>query len=225
MNEEFVLNEWARLLKCSPGELGEGEYFFSRFQTKQDLDHAWSLIPEHEQIRKRIATLHDAGQTAEELNGTVAMYVSPGEKNNAEAADLPALVGRHLAAMARIVQTDDEPDIAEFLSKSPSVSVGDSEDVAEPNQLAESLYEAASNFILDHMPAPLPYQILYNYAVSLTKYDPVAAYVLWPCLIDKDDLGDDPFSPGFDLWRLSASYWAPDNDLTKGRVLCRRERQ
>lgn len=84
-----------------------------------------------------------------------------------------------------------------------------------------ALYESMGDFKRDHYPFEQPMlEILYDWAIYLTKCDEVALYMLWPVL--KGVEGIDPTTPvpGFRLWQYNCrtNYWIKDNDVKAGLV-------
>jgi len=90
------------------------------------------------------------------------------------------------------------------------------------NILFGALYESMGDFKSSHYAFEQPLlEILYDWAIYLTKCDEVALYLLWPILKDVEALDPNTPVPGFKLWQYNCrtDYWIKEGDLKSG-VVC-----
>ena len=207
LSAKEVLEAWAKMLNVPVKKLGEGEFFFSRFETPEALDQAWSYIPEHLEIRKRVKEVKGVTPSAEELGG-IPMYSFP--KVGYGLDTLKDVAEAYLAALLPLAEREPGYEATKkLIQNNPKVILGNPDEVPSPIDFNHELYEIHTDPILENLPREAHYYILYNYAVYLTKDDRVAAYVLWPCLKNKAPL-ENVFRLGFEIWRRRAQFWTDE---------------
>jgi hypothetical protein len=220
-----VLDEILKRNGCEDVDLRNSEvdryFLFDQITDPADLDLAWSQFPVHEQIRARA----DEIDTVSDIMPGWG-YRTPKKTNRCSDQKLIELVGRHLAAMNSFLLREDYNQAAVSLLDRPycvEIVSGDSRTPPEPenNELFGTLYEAISEFRLNHVAFEAPIEeVLHDWAIYLTKCNEVALYLLWPMLVELD--GIDPHAPdaGFALWSYGCRdrYWIKENDPQSGII-------
>lgn len=198
-------------------------FLFDQISDPGDLDKAWSLFPEHQEIRARAAEV-DA------CSDIIAMwgYRTPRKSQRCSDIALKQLVRDHLT-VTRPLLTDDWEDIGEFLDNVYDIEFLHQEtaDVPTPmeNELFMATYESMGDFQISHFPYDNPLaKILNNWAKYLTKCDEVALYLLWPLLQDIEEFDRNTPIPAFRLWQYNCrnSYWIKNGDLESRVVIVKR---
>jgi len=211
-----------------PGEeidLRENEvdhyFYFDKIANPGDLEAAWAVFPESQEIRKR---LQEVDSVCDVIDGWG--YRVPKESNRCEPDELLQILRTHIERMRSLIPDDDYyRDVINFIDGSFDVQIAPA-DASPPeeddeNALFDTLYEVISEFTLEHCSLDEPHkELLYNWAIYLTKCDEVAAYLLWPCLDGVSDLPADTPDPGFQLWANDCRmrYWIKDEDFGSGVV-------
>jgi hypothetical protein len=199
----------------------EHRYFlFDHISAPKDLNLAWSQFPANREIRARAAEV-DA------ISDIVAgwRYRIPKKSNHCSDAQLASLVRDNLAVTRPFV-TGSWEDVAAFIEKGFDIQLVSSEGsgppVAMENVLFMALYESMGDFKIDHFPFEQPIlEVLYDWAIYLTKCDEVALYLLWPVLKNVEAIDPNAPVPAFKLWQYNCrtNYWIKDGDLNSG-VIC-----
>lgn len=198
----------------------EHRYFlFDQISAPNDLDLAWSLFPANGEIRARAAEVDAVSDIAGGWG-----YRIPKKSNRCSDTELVGFLRDHIGAIRPFIS--GWSDVREFIESGYDIQVVGSEAGAPPdameNVLIGALYESMGDFIIDHYPFEQPIlEILYDWAIYLTKCDEVAAYMLWPVLKDVEAIDANTPVPGFRLWQHNCctNYWIKDGDL-KSRAVC-----
>lgn len=188
-------------------------FFFDSIADPQDLDLAWRQFPAHEEIRARAA---DVDAAAEIVAGWG--YRVPKQSNRCSDSALANLVRGHITTMRPLIGDDDD-DIRVFIDRGYEIqivgtSVGPPPDPMD-NSLFLVLYEAACEFKREHFPFDTHVmEVIYDWAIYLTKCDEVVLYLLWPVFQDTGEVDPHTPEPGFQLWQLNCrtNYWIPNDD-------------
>lgn len=199
-------------------------FYFDRILNPDDLETAWSLFPESTEIRIRLQAVEDG---TNEVPGFG--YRVPLSKTMESIDDL---VRDHLRVSRELlvaIRNDCEEEI-ELLNSSLEVALAPPEIAvppAEENRLFLSIYESIQELLVVYRPRPSKfpnhYDLLYYWAIYLTKCDEVALYLLWPCLEKIPPLPADTPDYAFHLWKAKCRdrYWIKDNDIKSGVVYFR----
>jgi hypothetical protein len=195
-------------------------FLFDLISDPKELAQAWSLFPAHEEIRARAAQVDAVSDIVPGWG-----YRTPKKSNRCSDAELLGVVRDHLNAIHPLIP-DDFDDVRGFIGNGFEVQrVGkDAGTPPEPreNSLFGALYETLSDFQIDRYPFDVPIlEILYDWAVFLTKCDEVVLYLLWPILKDVDAIDPKTPVPGFQIWQYHCrtSYWIHEDDMNSG-VVC-----
>jgi hypothetical protein len=200
----------------------ENRYFlFDRISAPNDLDLAWSQFSAHREIRARAEEIDAASDIV-----TGWGYRVPKKSNRCSDTELAGLVRSNLAKTRPLISGSWD-DVAAFIDKGYDIQVVSSEAPSNPvgNVLFMALYESMGDFKIDHFPYEQPLlEILYDWAIYLTKCDEVALYLLWPILKNVEAIDPNTPIPGFKLWQYNcrANYWIKDCDLKSGLVCVQR---
>jgi hypothetical protein len=198
----------------------ENRYFlFDQISAPSDLDLAWSQFPAHREIRGRAAEVDAVSDIVQGWG-----YRTPKKSNRCSDGELSGLLRGHVAAIRPLIS--GWRDVRAFIEDGFDIQVVGSEVGAPPdamqNELFGALYESMGDFKIEHYPFEQPIlEILYDWAIFLTKCDEVAVYMLWPVLKDVEAIDPNTPAPGFKLWQYNCrtNYWIKDGDL-KSRVVC-----
>lgn len=204
-------------------------FLFDSIADPADLDLAWSQFPAHAEIRARAAQVDAVSDIVSGWG-----YRIPKKTNRCSDEELRDLVRRHISAIRPMLKRECYEDVVKFLEKPNNIEiVGDEIDCPaytpgmnmadywNSSPLVNSLDEAAGDWMIDHFSHDeLLHEILYDWAIYLTKCDEVAMYLLWPTLKDVADYPPDTPNPGFELWRYNcrANYWIKNADFQSGVV-------
>lgn len=199
-------------------------FFFDNISNKEDLERAWSLFPEGKLIRDRLSLVEQETQTIPGWG-----YRVPDESNpEVDSQQYLKLVEDHIKALRPIILDGEyNDDVRQFIDAGFTVELASSSvSIPEPmeNELFGSLYEALQEFKIDHFPFKKEhYEVLYNWAIYLTKCDEVAVYLLWPCLQDVEGFEPDIFDYGVKLWKLGSRdrFWIKEGDIASKTVYFR----
>lgn len=198
----------------------EHRYFlFDQISAPDDLDLAWSQFPAQRDIRPRAAQVDAVSDIIPGWG-----YRTPKKSNHCSDAELIRLVRGNIDAIRPLISGWE--DVRAFIESGYDIHVvgseaGDPPDAME-NILFGALYESMGDFKFDHYPfEELILEILYDWAIYLTKCDEVALYLLWPVLKDVEAIDPNTPVPGFRLWQYNCrtNYWIKDGDV-KSRLVC-----
>lgn len=199
-------------------------FLFDNIFNKDDLERAWSLFPEGEIIRDRLSVVEQKTQTIAGWGYRIPGATNPG----VDSEQFLKLVENHIKALRPIILDGDyNDDIRAFIDTGFTVELAASnESIPSPtdNDLFGTLYEALQEFKIDYFPFNKEhYEVLYNWAIYLTKCDEVAAYLLWPCLQGVEEFEPDLFDYGVKLWKLGCRdrFWIKDGDIASQTVCFR----
>lgn len=194
-------------------------FLFDQIADADDLDLAWAQFPAHREIRARAAQVDAVSDIVPGWG-----YRVPKGSNRCSDAELAGLVRGHIDAVRPLIS--DYTDVREFIERGFDIRVGGSELGGPPdpmqNALFLALYENLGDFQVNHYPLEeSALEVLYDWAVYLTKCDEVAAYLLWPVLRDVESIDPDTPTSGFRLWQYGSrtNYWIKDGD-PKSRLVC-----
>jgi hypothetical protein len=198
----------------------EHRYFlFDQISAPNDLDLAWSQFPAHREIRARAAEVDAVSDIVAGWG-----YRTPKKSNRCSDAELIGLVRGHIAAVFPMMSGSWQR-VRAFIEKGYDIQVVGKEAGAPPdpmkNDLLGALYERSGDFLIEHCALDVPImEILYDWAIYLTKCDEVALYMLWPALEDLGALDPNTPVPGFRLWQNNcrANYWIKDGNVKSGLV-------
>jgi hypothetical protein len=220
-----VLEDILKRNGCADVDLRDNEvdryFLFDQISDPRDLDLAWEQFPFHQQIRSRADRVNAVSDIIPGWG-----YRTPKESNRCSDDDLIKYARDCFTAIqAMILREDYNHEVLTFLEAPYEIIVDDDQAAAPPeasdNSLFSALYEGISEFTARHYSFDIPlYEILYDWAIYLTKCDEVALYVLWPLLDGVAEIDPDTPVPGFELWRYGCRirYWIKDNDFQSGVV-------
>jgi len=198
-------------------------FLFDQISAPDDFDFAWSQFPAHRDIRVRAAEVDAVSDIVAGWG-----YRIPKKSNRCSDAELTGLVRDNLAATRPFISGSYE-DVAAFIENGYDIQVVSSEASGPPdameNVLFMGLYESMGDFQIDRFPFEQPIlEILYDWAIYLTKCDEVALYLLWPVLRNVEAIDPNTPIPGFRLWQYNCrtNYWIKDGDMKSGLVCVQR---
>lgn len=198
----------------------EHYFFFDKIRDASDLEEAWSVFPEHAEIRKRLALVESDCKVVPGWG-----YRIPGEVVSIDDAQLLELVRqgiRNLRPM--LLDTDENSDAIAFIDGGFDIVIAPSGAVPpdpDRNDFFLALYEAIQEDMLARFPFDKPhYRVLWNWAIYLTKCDEVASYLLWPCLSGHARFSDDVMAPFVGLWKRDCRdrFWVKRGDFSSGMI-------
>jgi hypothetical protein len=194
-------------------------FLFDLITEPDDLALAWSQFPAHDEIRVRAAQVDAVSDIVPGWG-----YRTPRKSNRCSDTELIGHVREHLGAIHPLISEDYE-EVRVFIENGCDIQVLGKDVGAPPdateNLLFGALYEAISDFKIDHYSFDMPIlEILYDWAIYLTKCNEVALYLLWPVLKDVDAINPNTPVPGFRLWQYNCrtNYWINENDVSSGVV-------
>lgn len=218
MNEE--LEKLQNILSRNTGEVVNISdevnhyFFFDQIKDRQDLEDAWRIFPEHQEIRRRCDEVrrYQNCKSLADRGPVYGDYVSE-------------LIKSNILSLRKITPNRSEyKDVINFIDAGFSVEVVP-EEVSLPeysdNTLFSVLQEAVSDYLVDCTPRDKPhYELLMNWAIYLTKCDEVAAYILWSCLIHKGEYLPSLLDDSVKLWAMGGRdrYWIKDNDFCQAII-------
>ena len=205
-------------------------FFFDNIRNEKDLEAAWAVFPEHQEIRERLEHVERAATIVPGFG-----YRLPREGNQCSTDELARLIRKHIQLVSPLVV--DRPGyrhpsggkLLKFV-ETPFQVVLAPDDVACPSNdqadLSGVLLEAISEAKFTTEPYPFEedhYSLLQNWAEMFTKCQEVEVFLLWPCLGAKLGLPDETPNPGFQLWahHCRDRYWVKDSDFKSGIVYFR----
>jgi hypothetical protein len=123
-------------------------FLFDQISDPGDLDLAWSLFPEHREIRARAAKVDAVSNIVHGWG-----YRTPRKSNRCSEAQLIELLQRHIAAIKPFIG-ESYGDVVTFLDKGYDIQVVGKEAGSPPdpmgNILFGALYEPMGDFKRDH---------------------------------------------------------------------------
>ena len=193
-------------------------FYFDQIANSDDLELAWSVFPEQQEIRRRLKQLEAAADIVPSFGYRVSK-----KENRYPLEDLQKLVEQHLRSLYPLIPDRDELAATRLALGRPFEVVLAPPDDPVPdwreNDLRDALFGAVLNANDLHVPED-HYYLLYHWAVYLTKCDEVVTYLLWPCLEASRVYPPATPEAGFQLWRLNCldRYWFKNNDPDLGIV-------
>ncbi|WP_024610871.1 hypothetical protein [Pseudoalteromonas sp. TB64] len=199
-------------------------FFFNAIHNKDDLEIAWSVFDEHEDIRNRLSKIQN---NADSIPGWG--YKTPNlDYVKCDDEELKRIVSLHVSSLRSILLEEDyNADIITFIDNGFKVEIAPS-NIEIPgtsvNTLFGVLYEAITEYWIEYFPYDDEhYEVLKNWAIHLTKCDEVATYLMWPFLERSNDLTDNTMDAGAKLWKFGCRdrYWVKDLDYSSKVVYVR----
>lgn len=193
-------------------------FIFDQITNPKDLETAWSLFDEQKEIRARLANVEGNTDTVPGWGYRIPQQV------RCDQDELLALVKEHLTNLRPFLyESSYTNDIISFLDNEFEIEMAPNEAVCPEttdNDLFMVLYEALSEYLISAFPEDEHYEVLYNWAIYLTKCDEVASYILWPCLEHEESEIEDLMEPAAKLWKFDCRdrFWIKDSD-TKSKIV------
>ncbi len=187
-------------------------FYFDKIKNQRDKELAWSQFEESKEIRERLKIVENKTQT---INGWGYRVAEDGNRVSNE--ELLMIVENYVKCIAPIILKEEyNQDVIKFIDKGFKAEIAPLDMLppeVENNHLFGALYEGMSETLIKSFPLDDHYDLLYNWAIYLTKCDEVAFYLLWP-VISKDvkELNDNSSLFGVKLWMLNcrARFWIQD---------------
>ena len=214
-------------------------FYFDRIQDDADLDRAWSVFPQGADIRRRLTEVDaccnvidgwgyrvprlDKLCSDDELFSLVRSHIKswqPFLYSHAGWDLLPGDYAKMSDEAAEALQKFGDGDFEVQLAP-PGVEFH----VDSDNPLLDFIFAAIGEVLIDKMDFDQPENdLLYNWAIYMTKVDEVAAYLLWPCVNQSGEFGADVPNAGFQLWQQGCEqlFWIKDGDPASRTVYVRR---
>jgi hypothetical protein len=194
-------------------------FLFDLISDARDLELAWSQFPGHDEVRKRAAQVDALSDIIPGFG-----YRTPKKSNWCSDAELMRLVHAHIAAIRPLI-SECSDDVCTFIEKGFDIQVVGKEAGGRPdpmeNILFRALYGAIGDFSIERYSFDVPImEILYDWAVYLTKCNEVVLYLLWPVLKNVGAMDPNTPVPGFRLWQYNCrtNYWIQDGKVESGLV-------
>ncbi|MDN7130967.1 hypothetical protein JNO04_01200 [Halomonas sp. MC140] len=199
-------------------------FFFDAVGDKTDLETAWAVFDEHEEIRNRLSKIESNTNTIPGWGYRIPKH----DQIKCDEEELKSLVRSHISSLRPILMEEDyNADIISFIDNDYKVEVSPSDveipDVSD-NELFVVLYEAICEYWIEHFPYEKDhYEVLKNWAIYLTKCDEVATYLMWPCLEHENKLAPNTMEAAAKLWKLGCRdrFWVKDLDYSSKVVYVR----
>ena len=186
----YILEDLLKKYSENPDEINlkENEVdhysYFEKLTDQNDKDLAWSQFEESKAIRYRLHELNHYSKTIEGWGYKI------GNQTDISDIELTKLVENHIKSMSKLVLDEDyNRSIIDFIESGFEVRIAESGSKGpeiNDNELFGTLYEGITETLIEHFPFEIEhYNVLYNWAIYLTKCDEIAFYLLWPCFSDK----------------------------------------
>lgn len=193
-------------------------FYFDQIANTDDLELAWSIFPEQQEIRQRLMRLESVADIVPNFG-----YRLPKKDNRCALEDLRKLIEQQLRSICPLIPDRDYlAETRQALGRPFEIVLAPMDELVpdwQHNELRTSLYETIQNanelrIREDH------YYLLYEWAVYLTKCDEVAVYLLWPCLDASRIYAPETPEAGFRLWSLDCRdrYWFKNNNPRLGVI-------
>lgn len=199
-------------------------FFFDGIKNEEDLDEAWRVFDEHEEIRNRLLNIVSETDSISRWG----YRIPKSEQIRCDDQELKNLVSLHISSLRPILLEEDyNAEIIAFIDSGFQVEIAPSgiefPDTSD-NELFGVLYEAIGEYWIDNFPYDREhYEVLKNWAIYLTKCDEVATYLMWPFLSNEKDLAPCTMDAGAKLWKLGCRdrFWVKDLDYVSKVVYVR----
>jgi hypothetical protein len=199
-------------------------FFFDAIKNQNDLEVAWSVFDEHEEIRDRLLKVES---NTDSIPGW-GYRIPQQEQVKCNDEELISLVASNISSLRPILLEEDyNADIISFIDNGFRVEIAPSNieiPATSDNELFGVLYEAIGEYWIEHFPYDKEhYEVLKNWAIYLTKCDEVATYLMWPCLKHETKLEPTTMEFAAKLWKLGCRdrFWVKDFDYSKKAVCIR----
>ncbi len=202
----------------------EHYFIFDKITDPIDLEKVWSLFGENKEIRERLKNV----ESNTDIIPGWGYLVPEQEQICCDEQELKGLVDSHIKNLRPILLEEDyNNEIISFIDTGYTIELAPANieiPNASDNELFGVLYEALSEYKLEHFPyEKAHYEVLNNWAIYLTKCDEVAVYLLWPCLQHSENPDPLLMEPGAKLWKLDCRdrYWVKDLDYSSKTIYVR----
>ena len=204
MSDESILSTWQNLLEKNEKDLRDDStqlFLFNSFLA-EDLDAAWKVIPEHQEIRKRynelLSNANDVPAPCLQLN--IKTDVSQKQIQNWVLDFLAFVLRMHEKALEDAPDDEEVLEVIQLLSGVKQVSPeSDVTDLDEHDQ-SDSFDFAITESLADLMDLESDVDlILYEHFTQMTKVDTISWYLLEPRIVNYGLVQEGDFSSIFKL--------------------------
>ena len=221
MNSELndkIMSLWQRLAEKKDPEIdmkddSNHRFLFHNF-LDEDIDEAWSLVPNNQEIRKRVDLLEESCASLEEI-GCYTAYSLPSSKHKIENSAVINLVKSYFDNIRPLIEDYEYHDgLAEIQKGSLNYEFIDADNNPFENcedwRICE-LEEAIADKYYGLLPSFDVCYALNRMALYTTMDDSIKRFLMSPLLQEGKSINSETFTPGFLIFKYSVGFRIKDD--------------